>query len=128
VSKAEGRSTLELFLLYFNLKNSELKPHIIIGDNNQGIKTVAGNEFSIAYVSVGSAEGAIREKSPIKLLPINRIVASTDNVLKEFFPVSRPLNLITKDVPIGLAKSFIDFVLSKAARPYIVEQFFVPLK
>ena len=43
VNKAEGRSTLELFLHHFGLKNSEIKAQVVIGDNQQGIKTVAGN-------------------------------------------------------------------------------------
>ena len=36
VNKAEGRSTLELFLNYLKLKNSDIKPHVIIGDNSRG--------------------------------------------------------------------------------------------
>ncbi|MBG0808035.1 phosphate ABC transporter substrate-binding protein [Methylosinus sp. H3A] len=58
VNKAEGRSTLELFLQYFKLKNSDIKAQVVIGDNQQGIKTVAGNPKAIGYVSIGSAERA----------------------------------------------------------------------
>ena len=36
VNKAEGRSTLELFLGYFGLKNSQIKASVVIGDNQQG--------------------------------------------------------------------------------------------
>ena len=55
VNKAEGRSTLELFLAYLQLTNNVIKPHIIIGDNAQGIKTVTGNRNAIGYVSIGAA-------------------------------------------------------------------------
>ena len=58
VNKAEGRSTLELFTNYFKLMNSDIKAHVVIGDNEQGIKTVAGNPNSIGYVSIGTAEFA----------------------------------------------------------------------
>ena len=34
--KAEGRSTLELFLQYFQLSNRKIRAHVIIGDNEQG--------------------------------------------------------------------------------------------
>lgn len=51
VNKAEGRSTLTLFLDYLQLKNSDIKPHIIIGDNAQGIKTVMRNPNAIGYFS-----------------------------------------------------------------------------
>ncbi len=43
VNKAEGRSTLEVFLHYFKLKNMDVKAQVVIGDNEQGVKTVAGN-------------------------------------------------------------------------------------
>ncbi len=52
VNKAEGRSTLELFTHYFKLKNSDIKAQVVIGDNEQGIKTVAGNPNAIGYVSI----------------------------------------------------------------------------
>ena len=37
VNKAEGRSTLELFLSHFALKNSQIKAQVVIGDNQQGL-------------------------------------------------------------------------------------------
>jgi len=43
VNKADGRATLELFLAHFSLKNSQIKARVVIGDNQQGIKTVSGN-------------------------------------------------------------------------------------
>jgi len=55
VNKAEGRSTLELFLQYFTLKSSQIKARVVIGDNQQGIKTVSGNFGAIGYVSIGTA-------------------------------------------------------------------------
>jgi phosphate transport system substrate-binding protein len=56
VNKAEGRSTLELFLQYLQLSNRAIRAHVIIGDNEQGIKTIAGNPHAIGYVSVGTAQ------------------------------------------------------------------------
>lgn len=56
VNKAEGRSTLELFLHHFQLKNKDIRAQVVIGENQQGIKTVAGNPGAIGYVSIGTAE------------------------------------------------------------------------
>lgn len=127
VNKAEGRSTLELFTRYFNLKNSEIKSAVVIGDNAQGIKTVAGNINSIAYVSIGTAESAIFDKTPIRLLPMDGIEANTENVKNGTFPISRPLNLVTKTIPLGQLKKFINFATSKAVNDIILDQYFVPL-
>ncbi|MGZ3809109.1 MAG: phosphate ABC transporter substrate-binding protein [Bacteriovorax sp.] len=127
VNKAEGRSTLELFLHFFQLKNSEIKASVVIGDNAQGIKTVSGNPNSIGYVSIGTAEAAIQEKAPIKLLSMNGIEAKTETVKNGTFPISRVLNLVTKNEPKGLIKEFIDYSTSNKVNDLIVEQFFVTI-
>ena len=126
VNKAEGRSTLELFLHHFALKNSEIKPQVIIGDNQQGIKTVAGNPGAIGYVSIGTAEFEAAQGTSIKLLPMAGVAATVANVRDRRFPLSRPLNLVTKCTPSGLAKRFIDFARSEKINDLIEAQFFVP--
>ncbi|MDD5460225.1 MAG: phosphate ABC transporter substrate-binding protein [Methylococcales bacterium] len=127
VSKAEGRSTLELFLHYFSLKNTDIKPQVIIGDNQQGIKTVAGNPDAIGYVSVGAAEYEAGQGAVIKLLPLAGIAASVENVRNRSFPLSRPLNLVTRGEPGGVARQFIDFASSPQVNDLIEAQFFVPV-
>jgi phosphate transport system substrate-binding protein len=127
VNKAEGRSTLELFCQHFKLKNSEIKAHVVIGDNEQGIKTVAGNPNAIGYVSIGTAEYDVAHSTQIKLLPVGGIAASSENVANGKFPLSRPLNLITKSPPEGLVKEFIDFATSDKVNDLIKGQSFVPL-
>lgn len=127
VNKAEGRSTLELFAQYFKLKNSDIKASVIIGDNQQGIKTVSGNPGAIGYVSIGTAEFESGQGTPIKLLPLGTVTATVANVQNASFPLSRPLNLVTKSEPNGLQKAFIDFAQSKDVHDIVKEQFFVPL-
>jgi len=126
-NKAEGRSTLELFLGYFVLKNSEIKAQVIVGDNQQGIKTVAGNPNAIGYVSIGTAEFEEQDGTPIKLLPMGGVAPSVVNVRDGRFPLSRPLNLVAKGSPDALSKRFIDFAQSKEVHDLVKEQYFVPL-
>ncbi|MBE7467192.1 MAG: phosphate ABC transporter substrate-binding protein [Planctomycetes bacterium] len=128
VNKAEGRSTLELFAHYFKLKTAEIKASVIIGDNEQGIKTVAGNPDAIGYVSIGSAEYAAAQGTNIKLLPMNGIAASVENVRNKTFPLSRPLNLVTLPDPNGLKKAFIDYVQSEQVEDLVKELSFVPVR
>ena len=125
VNKAEGRSTLELFLNYFKLKPTEVKAQVIIGDNQQGIKTVAGNPNSIGYVSIGSAEFEAKEGAPIKLMPVGGVEATTANIINGKFPISRPLNLVTKGAPGPVAKLLVDYAKSKKIDDLIKEQYFV---
>ena len=110
VNKAEGRATLELFLHHFHLTNSAIKADVVIGDNEQGIKTVAGNPQAIGYVSIGTAESDASRGVPIKLLRLNHIPASLKTVQNGTFPISRPLNLVTTKQPSSLAQTFMTFI------------------
>lgn len=126
VNKAEGRSTLELFLQYYQLNGSDIQADIIIGDNQQGLKTVSGNPYAIGYVSIGAANYELDQGAPIRVLPINGIDATLDNVEKGIFPISRPLNLVTLDQSNALAQQFITFAQSPAVAKLVSGQFFVP--
>ena len=128
VNKAEGRSTLELFLAYFKLSNSDIKPHVVIGDNQQGIKTVAGNRGAIGYVSIGTAEFEAGYGTPIQLMPLSGVAPTTAHVADGSFPLSRQLNLVTVGEANGLAAQFIEYAQSEASHKLIQEHFFVPLK
>lgn len=125
INKAEGRSTLELFLQHFSLKNSAIKAHVIIGDNQQGIKTIVGNPGAIGYVSIGSAEYEVARGTAIKLLPMAGNPATVEAVAKGHYPLSRQLNLVVKSAPSGLAKNFIAYAQSAHVKDLVESQFFV---
>ncbi len=128
VNKADGRATLELFLQYFKLTSEEITAHVVIGDNEQGIKTVAGNPNAIAYVSIGTAEYDAAHNVPIKLLSLGTISASLQTVQTGQFPLSRPLTLVTKKLPTHSIKMFIDFAKSPDIHELVTQHYFVPLK
>lgn len=127
VNKAEGRSTLELFLHYFQLRNRDIQADLVIGDNQQGIISVAGNPWAIAYVSVGSAEFEQQRGTAIKLLGIGDIAATTQAVRQGDYPLSRQLNLVTLGAANGLEKRFIEFSQSSQVRNIIAQQYFIPV-
>lgn len=127
VSKSEGRATLELFLQHFQLSSSQIKPQVVIGDNEQGIKTVAGNPHAIAFVSIGTAEYDAAQDVPIKLLSFGTIPASLAEVQAGRFPLSRPLTLVTGTRPTGNVSRFIDFATSTDIHDLVKHHYFVPL-
>jgi phosphate transport system substrate-binding protein len=127
INKAEGRSTLELFLQYFSLTNRQIQAHVVIGDNEQGIKTIEGNPHAIGYVSIGTAQYDATHGVPIRLLPLQHIPATLETVRNGTFPLSRPLTLVSKAPPTELAQTFIEFSQSPAVHDLILKQYFVPL-
>ncbi len=126
VTKAAGRSTLELFASYLEMPPEELKAAIVIGDNQQGIKTVAGNPNAVGYVSIGAALQAMAAGTPIKVLPMNGIPATLEAVADGSFPISRPLNVVTRQPPNGALAQFLDFALAQAQSDIVVAMSFVP--
>ncbi len=126
VNKAEGRSTLELFLSHYNLAAEAIRPSIVIGDNLQGILTVAGDPNAIGYVSIGTAEHEAFSGRTIKLMAMAGIAPTVANVRNGSFPLSRPLNLVTHGPVSPLSQAFIDYAASSAVADVVEAQFFVP--
>lgn len=127
VNKAEGRATLELFTHHFKLKNSSIKAHVIIGDNEQAVKTVAGNPNAVAYVSIGTAEYDAARGVPIKLMSVDGKEATLENVRNGRFPIARRLHLVTREKPAGLTQTFIDYARSRDVEDIVKGQYFVPI-
>jgi phosphate transport system substrate-binding protein len=128
VTKAAGRATLEVFLDYFDLSEREIAADIVIGDNQQGLKTIAGSPGAIGYVSIGAADYAARNGAPIKLLAAGVVAATPGNVASGRFPITRPLNLLA---PAGgslspLERAFLDFALSNEVHDLVTAQLFAP--
>ncbi len=127
VNKAEGRSTLELFLQHFKLSNDAIRAQVIAGENQQAIKTVAGNPTALAYVSIGTAEADMAAGVPIKMLELDGGIPSMAAVSAGRFALSRELNFVTKSEPEGVSSEFIRFATSVEAHPIISQQRFVPM-
>lgn len=125
VNKAEGRSTLELFLKHYQLRNSQIRAQVVIGDNQQGIKTVAGNPGAIGYVSIGAAEFEEQRGTTIKRLLADGIEASVASVKAGTYPLSRPLSLVVGKRQSATADKFIQFTQSPAVQDLIEAQYFV---
>jgi phosphate transport system substrate-binding protein len=126
VNKAEGRSTLDLFAAHFGISNRDIQASVVIGDNQQGVKVVAGNPDAIGYVSIGTAETSRLAGAPLKLLSMSGVEATAANVAEGAFPLSRPLNLVTSRSPTGQAEELIEFARSSAVHDLIREASFVP--
>lgn len=127
INKAEGRSTLELFLKHFELESPDIKADVVIGDNEQGIKTIAGNPNAVGYVSIGSAAYQAENGAALKLLPLNGIKPSLDSVKDESFPLSRSLTLVTNGTPTAAQQKFLEFAQSTKVNDIVEDQYFVPL-
>jgi phosphate transport system substrate-binding protein len=127
VNKAAGRSTLELFLHYVALEPDAIKADVIAGENEQVIKTVAGNPDAVGYVSIGTALSDIQEGVAIKMLRLDGVMPTLEAVRDGSYPLSRPLNVVYRVPPTGLSKDFLEFARSGAGQAAVAKfQFVTP--
>lgn len=76
-------------------------------DGTQGVmSTVAGNEYAIGYISLGSLNNTV------KAMKIDGVEPTKENVKSAAYSISRPFNIATKGELKGLVKDFIDFIMS----------------
>jgi len=118
-------SSTELFTTFFAISYSDIKTHQQVGDNATRITSLVANPDAITFVSVGEAERRAQAGAPIKLLPIDGVAASSKNIRSGNFPISRPLTLVTRGLPTGLAKQFIEFSLSSQVSDLVLAHDFV---
>ena len=115
VSREDGSGTRGAFIELFGIeqknddgsrKDLTTKEAIIAKQTDVMMTNIAGNIYGIGYISLGSLNDSV------KALQIEGVTPTTENVKNGSYPVSRPFNIATKGEPTGLAKDFIDFILS----------------
>ena len=91
-------------------------------NSNGGIYlTVIQTPGAIGYIGLGYVD--LR----VKALKINNITASAENVLAGTYPIARELYLFTMGNASGVAKEFIEYLMSTKGQEIVDEEGFVPL-
>lgn len=125
-----GRDSASGTRVYFSeavMKNEKYRADMREMNSNGAVKqTVAQTPGAIGYVGLGFVDSTVKA---IKVYSNGQPVAPTiATVLAHQYPISRPLYMITKGQPAGLAKDYIDFILSPDGQKIVQDQGFVPLQ
>ena len=83
------------------------------------LTSVAGNEKAIGYISLGALNDTI------KAVKVDGAEATVDNVKAGTYKLSRPFNIATKGEPTGVAKDFINFILSKEGQAVVTDNKYI---
>ncbi len=128
VNKAEGRAALELFLHFSSLKASEIKADLVIGEEEQGIKTVASTQGAIGYVSVISALSADKSgNTKVRVFALDQKKPSVEALRSGKYELSRPLSIISCGNESKLATEFKKYLISSEAQKVIEKLGYIPL-
>lgn len=81
--------------------------------------TVAGNEYAIGYVSLGSLDDSV------KALKIDGAEASVDTVKDGSYKISRPFNIVTKDGLSEVAADFVKYIMSEDGQKVVEDNGYI---
>ena len=137
VSKERGRATLVLFEGYtglFHPDRTDAGPEgkieseaLEIASNLESITLVGGIPNAIGYVSLGAAETLISMDMPIKILPLDGVSPTRENVLSRRYPIIRELNLIVRE-PGERKDRFIEIFFSEEMKQFLTSYGFIPVQ
>ncbi|MBR2063010.1 MAG: substrate-binding domain-containing protein [Anaerotignum sp.] len=81
--------------------------------------TVAGNTAAIGYVSLGSLNDSV------KVLEIDGVEATVDNIKNSTYSVARPFNIATGTEVTKAAEDFISFIMSEEGQAVVEESGYI---
>lgn len=97
------------------------KANVVV--SNGAMKTaVAGDPFAIGFVSVGHMDSSV---APVAL---DGVTPTLDTIRSGEYKVARGLYSLTKGEPAGLAKLFLDFILSPTGQQIVADKGFIPVR
>ena len=126
VSREEGSGTRGAFIELMGIEekgpdgsitDNTTKDAIIANKTGVVLTNIAQDPYAIGYISMGSLNDTVKAQS------IDGIKALPENVKNGSYPISRPFNIATKGEPTGLAKDFIDFILSAEGQEVVAESY-----
>ena len=79
---------------------------VVVNSTATVITTVAGDESSIGYISLGALN------STVKAVKVGGVEATADNVKNGSYKLSRPFNIATKGTPNERSQDFINYIMS----------------
>ena len=126
ISREDGSGTRGAFIELFGIevkgddgskKDMTTKEAVIAKQTDIMMANIAQDKYAIGYISLGSLGDTV------KALRINGTEASAENVKNGSYPIVRPFNIATKGEPAGLAKDFIDFILSAEGQAVVSKNY-----
>jgi len=122
VSREEGSGTRDGFQTFVTAPfQKKIKADALFFDSNGAIRTKVGAEKNaIGYLSFGYVEG-------LKALSLNDVAPTMENAQNGKYPVTRRLYFLTKAVPTGPVKAFIDYCRGPEAQKIAQAEGYIPI-
>lgn len=108
VTREAGSGTRDGFESLVMQKKANITSKAIQQSSTGAVSTyVAGSKYAIGYISYGSLDTA-----QVNAIAVDGVQPSVNTIKDKTYTIQRPFLLVTKGQPTGLAKAYIDYVLS----------------
>ncbi|PLW80486.1 hypothetical protein C0585_02210 [Candidatus Woesearchaeota archaeon] len=92
------------------------------------IDLMAADSNGIAYTPLKWINEDAKGGSPtVKALKVNGVYPTSETVLDTSYPLARKMTMVTDGKPQGIAREFINFILSDEGQQIVEEQGFIPI-
>lgn len=128
ISREEGSGTRGAFIELFGIETKDADGNKIDNTTDTAeitnstsvmMTTVAGNEYAIGYVSLGSLDDTV------KALKIDGAEPSVDIVKDGSYKISRPFNIVTKDGLSEVAADFVKYIMSEDGQKVVEDNGYI---
>lgn len=105
------------------LKKKRVRPDAQMQASNGAVsQAVASNKYAIGYVGLGYLN------AKLKPLKVENVMATTATAKDKSYPVARRLFMFTRGEPVGMVKTFLDFVKGPEGQRIAEEEGFVSFR
>lgn len=111
ILREPAKPITELVEKQFKVKGG-LRGKVVPGDNPVTAAAVAADPGAIGYLSSGEAERQVAAGAAIRVVAVGGVLPTRRNVIRGNYPLTRPLSLVTRGLPAGAAKEFVNYCLS----------------
>jgi len=115
INREDGSGTRGAFEEILGIEGKARKDALISNENGVVKATVASKEDAIGYMSLGYVDQSV------KILKIDGIEPSVENIKSGKYPISRPFLMVTKGDVKPEVQAFLDFVLSRKGQKIVEE-------
>ncbi|MGQ9801216.1 MAG: phosphate ABC transporter substrate-binding protein [Candidatus Saccharicenans sp.] len=122
VVREEGSGTRGAFQEMVMGKSRITKKAIVQDSNGTVREIVSRDPNAIGFISLGLVNDRV------KALALNGVAPSEEAILNKDYKLVRPFLFLTKEAPTGLAKEFIDFVLSPEIQELVHKEGLIPVR
>lgn len=130
VSREDGSGTRGAFIELTGIEEKDADGNkidnttteaIITNNTEVMLSTVAGDDYAIGYVSLGSMNDSV------KALKVNGVEATAENIKAGTYEVARPFNIATKGEVSTATQDFINYILSAEGQAIVEKNGYITI-